>query len=730
MPIRLILPLLLLALAPPLLAAPAPTGTPMVLNEIEFRDASVQDAIRIIAEQTGTNIVATQAAGQRRFTLFLRVLSVREAIDSIARVAGLWYRYNDKTGVYLVMTTDEYFKDITVFREQKTEMFTLRFQNVVKVARTIQAMFGSDRVSLEMDDSVDELELPGATLDADYSSSTSSRGRSNRNRGTSSRSSRSGRSSRSNQVEIDPSLQGMTPEQIQRLEQTQLRPGEDPLLLSEETVAKVRKQDNESAIYLAVNREHNQLFARTSDEQAMAEIRRLVSESDRPTPQVLLEMKVLSVSLDDAFQYAFDFSFGSNTKTTGPDDGQAPNPLSSSSTVGSEGTLGLVNSSLMSSSTFVFQAMNDKVRARLQLLESEGRVRVLATPLLLAANNRPAKIFIGEQAVLTTGFTGQTVTSSSGSNNTYVTTPIPETETVEIGNTLTILPSINADRTVVMRMLQEASRVEPNGGTIPVVAGTTVTQVAIDTVDISTMEGTAMAKDGLTVVVGGMITETSSDGERKIPVLGDVPVLGALFKEVEREKTKEQLILMITPHVFSTPEEAEAVSRNRLQDLTQAPNEIDIYLDQLERTRAHTPAGQAKNAAVRQAAPEPQPPRDALEDNYLALTRFAAARIRTPRILQPEHARIEGMRLGNSRPFFLTADSELESRAEQSWRDGALYVTAVRTRNRGEGTKTLDERRFIGHWLAAAVQTPTLGPGESSQVYLVSDRPFEQAATP
>lgn len=723
---RLLFPLALLVLSLPLLAAPAPNGTPMALNEIEFRDATVQDAIRIIAEQTGVNIVATQEAGQRRFTLFLRVLSVREAIDSISRVAGLWYRYNDKTGVYLVMTTEEYFRDITIFREEKTEVFTLKFQNVVKVARTIQAMFGSDRVSLEMDDSIDDLELPGATLDAKYSSSTSSRGRS-RTRSNSS----GGSKRRSMQSQVDTNLQDMTTEQIQRLEQTQLRPGEDPLMLSEETIAKVRKQNSESPIYLAVNREHNQLFARTSDEQAMTEIQRLVKESDRPTPQVLLEMKVLSVSLDDEFQYAFDFSFGSQAVLAGPNDGKPPNPLAPSSPLGSEVTTGVINSALMSGSTFVFQAMNDKVRARLQLLEREGRVSILATPLLLAANNRPAKIFIGEQAVLTKGFTGQTATTGSGgTNNTYITTPIPETETVEVGNTLTILPSINADRTVVMRMLQEASRLKTNGGKVPVVAGGTVTEVPIDTVDISTVEGTAMAKDGLAVVVGGMITETTSEGERKVPVLGDVPLLGALFKEIERTKKREQLILLITPHVFSTPEEAEAVSRHRLGDVTRTPSEIDVYLDRLERTRSRSASGQSTNAAVRAAAPEPSPPRAMRETSYVALIRFAAERIGTPALLQRRHATVEDVRLANNRPFHLVTDDRIEARPKRGWRDDGLYATAVEVRNLGTETQTLDERRFIGQWLAAAVQTPTLAPGERTHVYLITDRPFDEIAQP
>ncbi len=694
-------------------------GNNSVLREIEFKDATVQDAIRIISDLSGTNIVATPAAGGRRFTLFLRALTVSEAIDSISRVAGLWHRRNDETGVTVVMTTEEYFRDIVVYREERTEYFTLRYQNVVQVARTIESMYGTDRVNIDLRDEGDDLRLPDATLGEGRTGGGSFRG--SRNRSLSDRG-----SDRNTRTDVDR----LTPAQIELLEQTvERRPGEDPLLLSESTLAAVRKQNNQLTIFVAVNREHNQLFVRTADEKAMEEIRQLVAQSDRPTPQVLLETKILSVQIDDEYQYAFDFTFNSEQRILGPNDGQPANPLNPNALLGSEGTLGIVNANLAGSSTFVFQAMNDKVRARLQVLEREGRIDVLATPMLLAANNRPAKIFIGEETVLTTGFSGSESTVA-GTGNTVVTQPIPTTETVEVGNTLTILPSINADRSVVMRLLQEVSQVQRDGARIPVIAGGEVQEVPIDTVDRSTMEGTAMAKDGLTVMVGGMITETNAKGERKVPVLGDVPGLGALFKEKNQLKEREQLVLLITPHVFSTPEEAEAVSRNRIGDLTQAPNQIDVYLDQLERTRSATPRGRAANARVRAAAPAPVPPRSALEENYVQLTRFAAERMRKPRLAQVENARIQNVGLPNNRPFFLVSESAIETRPKRSWRQGGLYVTAVEARNRSTTPLTLDERRFAGRWLAASVQFPTLPPKSKTFVYLVSDEPFQQAAVP
>ncbi|MDZ7753592.1 MAG: type II secretory pathway, component PulD [Gammaproteobacteria bacterium] len=574
------------------------------IEELEFKDTRVRDAIRVISELTGINITATSEAGSRTFTLFLRNIQVADAIDSIARVAGIWYRHNSETDIYTVMTTEEYFKDIIVFREERTRVFTTRYQNVVTIARTIEAMFGTDRVEADLQpDFDDDLEVPGATLDSTGGvSGTGGSRRTSRDNRRFDRTSRrvgndTGRVARRG---ADPKedIGELTTGQIAMLERAQAGPNDQSLVVSEETLASVRNRNN-VPIFVSINREHNLLFVRTADEQAMEEVERIVRESDRPTPQVLLEMKVMSIELgDDTFRSSFDFSYTGGGDSTGPRDGQAPNALNPSAATGPNALLGLVGAGLKDTSSLVFQVMNEHVRARLQLLDSEGRVNILATPMLLASNNRPAKIFIGEQTVLTTGFSQQ-FTGTGGGNNTFVGTPVPVTEVVEVGNTLTILPSINADRTVLMRLLQEASTVNPNGGQIPVVGNGIVTNVPIDTIDTSTIEGTAMAKDGLTVMIGGMITRSSSDVVKKVPLLGDLPVMGALFRDTERTDNKRELVLLITPHVFTTPEEAEAVSRQRVDTLTEHPHALDIYLHELDRSRARAgpPQGGGKGAA-------------------------------------------------------------------------------------------------------------------------------------
>jgi len=688
--------------------------------ELEFKDTTVQDAIRIVSELSGVNIVATEQAGGRRFTLFLRDLEVRDAIDTISRVAGLWYRRSAETGVYTLMSTEEYLRDIVVFRDERTEIFTLRFQNVQRAARLIEAMFGEERVELDdRFDFTDELQVPGGTLSQALSGD--GRGSTRFDRRTR-RFDRDRRSTRRGDGRGDPRLDDPREEidelsaaQIERIERAQAARGGDPLLLAESTVADVRRRSR-APIFVATNVEHNLLFVRTADERAMAEVRRIVRESDRPTPQVLLEMKVMSVDLDGGLRSAFDFSFGSPARSAGPPDGQPPNPLSPSASTGPQALLGAVNAGVVPGSSLVFQLMNEEVRARLQLLERSGRINVLATPLLLASNNRPAKIFIGEQTVLTTGFSAES-TAAGGSDNTFIATPVPDTEVVEVGNTLTVLPSINADRTVLMRLVQESSRVNPGGGVVPVVTAAGVSQVPIDTVDTSTLEGTAMARDGLTVVVGGMITDSLSDSTVKVPLLGELPLLGTLFRDRDSERSKQELVLLITPHVLTTPEEAEAVSRERVGKLSSPGGPLEPYFEDLDEARESPAAASARSARERA---------------YIELVRFASRAVRAPHLVPQSPGAAERPKAVSieepATPRSLLGIEGVAALTRGSWLRDGLFVTAVEVHNATRAAVRLDVRRLAGEWLAAAFERDLLAPQRRALGYLVSERPYAQAA--
>ena len=141
---------------------------------------------------------------------------------------------------------------------------------------------------------------------------------------------------------------------------------------------------------------------------------------------------------------------------------------------------------------------------------------------------------------------------------------VPVTELRNIGNTLLILPKINADGTVTLVIQQDTSSVNVGGGTLPVLIGNNVQNVSIDTVNTSNIQGIVVAKDGLTVAIGGLISHRNSELVEKVPLLGDIPVLGQLFQRKELVQSKSELMLLITPHIITNPSDAENVTYESL----------------------------------------------------------------------------------------------------------------------------------------------------------------------
>jgi len=149
---------------------------------------------------------------------------------------------------------------------------------------------------------------------------------------------------------------------------------------------------------------------------------------------------------------------------------------------------------------------------------------------------------------------------------------VPTVTLRDIGNTLRLVPSINADRTVTLTIVQDVSTVNQGGATLPISNGQGgVTTFAIDTVNTANLEGTVVAKDGLTLAVGGLIRKEMVDQTRGIPYLMDIPLIGWLFGETVRTESHRELILIITPHVLTTPQEGQEVSRRRLEALSLHP---------------------------------------------------------------------------------------------------------------------------------------------------------------
>jgi len=516
------------------------------IQKLEFKKAKLIDVMRTISEISDINIVPTQEAGEKDVTIYLRNVTVHEAIDTISRSNGLWYRQDKISKAYRVMTTKEFQDDVVVFRDDVTQIFNLLHPNPVIVAKAIEDLYGR-RVILSLGVQADDFNTSRAGGNSARSGQSSLRRSTgnNNNRNSTSGGNRGGAGGRNQASELAVTEE-LTPERIAQLEKA-ITAADGSTVVSSDDLKSVSR--TEQPIYVTVNREHNLIIVRTSDVAVLRDIERLVKEMDRPTTQVLLEMKILELTIGDSFNQLFNFEYLSGS--------------------GKE-YFGLGNAAIPTQAgSFIYSFLDSQISARLELLQKNNQINTLSSPILLASNNRPARVFVGEERILVTGVTAtDPVISSVGT----VITPgrvTYETELRDIGNTLNIVPKINADGTVTLSIQQDVSSVLPGAISLPpITIGNTIQSFNIDSVKVANIEGIVVAKDGLTVAIGGLISNSSSYNETKVPLLGDIPLLGELFKRKDETNTKSEMILLITPRIIKNPSDGEMVTADTMDEVS------------------------------------------------------------------------------------------------------------------------------------------------------------------
>ena len=319
---------------------------------------------------------------------------------------------------------------------------------------------------------------------------------------------------------------------------------------------------HQTLIYVGVVRDQNRVIVRTRDVDAMNEIKKIAKRLDVQSAMLLMEVKVLQIDLSNGFNSLFDFRLNAgsfNVSSLGGITSPGSVPITSGAASAAFGP------------ALVATVVSNNFAARLQLAENEGRVTQLATPLLLTSNQEVSRFFVGSEIpILTTYTAGSTTLSGTTSNTSTIQSPTPVYVQYKIGQTLLLTPSINDDKTVSVQILVEQSSVVPNGATILIpetstslVGSTSTTLVpqTVDTVDEKSFSGSVMAKDSTSVAVGGLISEGASNQQTKTPFLGDIPLLGFFFRSEAQTRTRNELVIIIKPHIISSLPEAEALSQ-------------------------------------------------------------------------------------------------------------------------------------------------------------------------
>jgi general secretion pathway protein D len=293
-------------------------------------------------------------------------------------------------------------------------------------------------------------------------------------------------------------------------------------------------------------------------------IKDVVQKLDIRRRQVYVEAAIIEMGLAKQRELGFEF--------------QAMNPINQNSITAVGGTnfgnignlvangpAGLANVNGLTvgaiKGTFTFKGIEYlNIGALLHALQTDGDVNVLSTPNILTTDNQKAEIMVGENIPFVTG---QSQSTATGGGSILTTI-----ERKDVGITLKLTPQITSDDNVKLEIYQEISAVTETAGLNPNIVGPSTSKRSAST--------TVVVKDRETMVIGGLIRDNVTSATMKVPLLGDIPLLGWLFKYKTTKVEKTNLMIFITPYVIKNEAEAAELTRKKGEAMEQFRQEHRI----------------------------------------------------------------------------------------------------------------------------------------------------------
>ena len=286
-----------------------------------------------------------------------------------------------------------------------------------------------------------------------------------------------------------------------------------------------------------------------ADPELIGTLESIVRQLDVPRAQVMVEAAIVEVSGDitDALgvQWAVDARGGTGGAggvsfgNTGISVGSVLNAINEN-----EIPENLPDGAIIGVGTRSFGAL-------ITALSSNSKSNLLSTPSLLTLDNQEAEILVGQNVPFQTG---SYTTDAAGANNPFTTI-----ERQDIGVTLKVTPHINEGATLRLQIEQEISSIAPSAS---------LTAQAVDLVtNKRAIKSTILAEDGQVIVLGGLIQDDVTRTNAKVPLLGDIPFLGALFRSTQETHVKRNLMVFLRPTVIRDRAGLAALSGKKYSDI-------------------------------------------------------------------------------------------------------------------------------------------------------------------
>lgn len=346
----------------------------------------------------------------------------------------------------------------------------------------------------------------------------------------------------------DPELDGAAGAQTQQaapaVDANGVQIPQPPAVPTASLIARSQGDDEGPSIDIQADEDTNALII-TAPPDEMRSVLAVIEQLDIRRAQVLVEAIIAELSANNGAQLGVNFAVDgtdSNRPAAYTNLGGATSALIG--TIASEGA-SLSNGLSLAVGRFGDDGIN--FGFLLSAIASDSDNNILSTPTLVTMDNQEAEIVVGQNVPFVTG-----TSLSSGNDN-----PFQTIEREDIGISLKVKPQINEGDNIKMEIEQEVSDVST----------TAVTGATDITTNLRSIKTTVLVEDGQTLVLGGLIDDQTSDTSDKVPFLGDIPLLGSLFRFRTTSNSKRNLMVFLHPTILRDPETADFYSRSKYDEI-------------------------------------------------------------------------------------------------------------------------------------------------------------------
>ncbi|MDB6063735.1 MAG: type secretion system protein GspD [Verrucomicrobiaceae bacterium] len=301
---------------------------------------------------------------------------------------------------------------------------------------------------------------------------------------------------------------------------------------------------------IEVSKENNALII-TAAPALQEVLRGVIRQLDVRRPQVIVEAIIVEVNDDILNNIGVQWNSGV----------PGSNGVFAGASTFADGTSTPTPPGLGAGLTLGFYHSGD-LRGLIRALKSNTSANLLSTPTIVALDNEAAQILVGSNVPFITG------QSTSAASST--TTPFQTIERKDIGVTLKVKPRINDDSSITMEVDQTVESIAPSNSK--------AADIVTNKRNVTTR---VLIENDQVLVLGGLLQNDITDQQSKVPLLGDLPIIGRAFRSTNTEVTKKNLMVFIHPRILATADDARALSSDRYQNIRGKQQRLNQNLDRI-----------------------------------------------------------------------------------------------------------------------------------------------------